>query len=79
LIGDQLEAIDLKRFRAAEAKELIHYFSEFQGGKSHDLELLRNGGPESQHKVKIFLFQEITIYSFFIGCTNNEKIRRNSS
>ncbi|KAJ3279781.1 Exocyst complex component 5 [Borealophlyctis nickersoniae] len=52
-IGEQLETIDKQRTRAMEAKDLIQYFLEFNGGGSSRLETLRASGHEGEYKAAI--------------------------
>ncbi|TPX60009.1 hypothetical protein PhCBS80983_g02072 [Powellomyces hirtus] len=49
-IGEQLETIDKQRTRAAEAKDLIQYFIEFNVGNTARLAQVNAAGPEEEFK-----------------------------
>eukprot|EP00842_Homolaphlyctis_polyrhiza_P005298 jgi/Hompol1/576/HPOL_004168-RA len=51
--GEQLETIDKQKTRAAEAKDLIQYFLEFNKGIFTRLDALRKSGPEGEYKAAI--------------------------
>ena len=50
-IGEQLEQIDRQRTRAADAKELIHYFADFNRGDTESLDQVKNSGKDGERKV----------------------------
>ncbi|KAI9102714.1 exocyst complex component Sec10-like protein [Phlyctochytrium arcticum] len=52
-IGEQLENIDKQRTRAAEAKDLIQYFIEFNTGNSTRLDDLKERGHEGEFKAAV--------------------------
>jgi hypothetical protein len=60
-IGEQLETIDKHRTRAAEAKDVILYFLEFNEGSFKRLDNLFKTGPEGEYKVGIIARRLITI------------------
>ncbi|KAI8824861.1 exocyst complex component Sec10-like protein, partial [Fimicolochytrium jonesii] len=49
-IGEQLETIDKQRQRAAEAKDLIQYFAEFNAGNTRRLDDVKDEGAEGEFK-----------------------------
>ncbi|KAI8919589.1 exocyst complex component Sec10-domain-containing protein [Entophlyctis helioformis] len=51
-IGEQLETIDKQKTRAAEAKDLIQQFLEFNKGVFTRLDTLRRSGPEGEYKAR---------------------------
>ncbi|KAJ8330382.1 hypothetical protein BDV3_003129 [Batrachochytrium dendrobatidis] len=52
-IGEQLETIDKQKTRAAEAKDLIQYFLEFNKGIFTRLDTLRQSEPDGGYKAAI--------------------------
>ena len=50
-IGEQLETIDKQKTRAAETKDLIQYFLEFNKGIFTRLDTLRQSEPDGGYKV----------------------------
>ncbi|KAJ3021108.1 Exocyst complex component 5 [Thoreauomyces humboldtii] len=54
-IGEQLETIDKQRTRAAEAKDLIQYFIEFNAGNTRRLDQVKATGPEGEFKTAVIV------------------------
>ncbi|ORX45540.1 exocyst complex component Sec10 [Hesseltinella vesiculosa] len=53
-IGEQLETLDRQRSRAAESRDVIEYFMEFQDGHTDRLDILRyESGEEGQLKAAV--------------------------
>ncbi|KAI8911500.1 exocyst complex component Sec10-like protein [Gorgonomyces haynaldii] len=52
-IGEQLETIDKHRTKAAEAKDVIQYFSEFNQGSFQRLDTLRRSSRDGEYKAAI--------------------------
>ncbi|KAI7902754.1 exocyst complex component Sec10-like protein [Cokeromyces recurvatus] len=52
-IGEQLESMDKERSKAAESRDIIEYFMEFQDGNTERLDTLRQSGEEGQLKTAI--------------------------
>ena len=79
MLGEQLETIDKYRDRAAEAKELIHYFQDFNRGSSEKLMKLRRDGIEGEYKAAIVarrlntIAKEIGIHGTETAKANIEK------
>ncbi|KAI9175659.1 Exocyst complex component 5 [Blastocladiella emersonii ATCC 22665] len=52
-IGEQLETIDKLRTKAADVRELLRYFLDFNKGVSDRLEALRTSGPNGQLRAAV--------------------------
>ncbi|KAJ3152868.1 Exocyst complex component 5 [Geranomyces variabilis] len=60
-IGEQLETIDKQRTRAAEAKDLIQYFIEFNAGNTSRLDDVNAAGPEGEFKTAVIVRRLIAL------------------
>lgn len=60
-IGEQLETIDKHRKRAAEAKDIIQYFIEFNDGKTERLDAVRDSGQDGEYRAAIIARRLSTI------------------
>ncbi|KAI8893209.1 exocyst complex component Sec10-like protein [Globomyces pollinis-pini] len=60
-IGEQLETIDKHRTRASDAKDLIHYYLEFNRGSFARLDMLRRESSEGEYKAAIIARRLSTI------------------
>ncbi|KND04859.1 uncharacterized protein SPPG_00558 [Spizellomyces punctatus DAOM BR117] len=75
-IGEQLETIDKQRARAAEAKDLIQYFIEFNAGNSTRLDDLKAAGHEGEYKAAIVV-RRLTAVAKEVDIAGAEAARTN--
>ncbi|KAH6564177.1 hypothetical protein BASA50_006867 [Batrachochytrium salamandrivorans] len=75
-IGEQLETIDKQKTRAAEAKDLIQYFLEFNKGDCVKLDTLRKSGTEGRYKAAI-IARRLSTISKEVDISDTEVARAN--